>query len=445
MPRRRLERVLHLAMNGRAIGTLTSAPSGRLSLRYTREWLEDPAATPISLRFPLSPDPYGGEDVASYFDNLLPDGDPIRSRMQRSLAAESTQPFDLLAAAGADCVGALQLLPTPEVPDVRRVVATRVSDADIARLLRGHHEHPLGMAPEEDDFRISLAGAQEKTAFLRYRDAWHRPHGPTPTTHLFKLPIGVIEANGIDLRSSVENEWLCLRLAAGFGLPVPKAEIATFEDVKVLVVERFDRKWSDDASWIVRLPLEDFCQALGAPPARKYESRGGPGIGAIMDVLLQSVDSHEDRSRFLRACIVYWLLAAIDGHAKNFSLFLYPGGRCRLAPFYDIVSAYPLAATRQLDARRWKMAMAVKGKSRHEHWAEIQPRHWITTAAACRFPPDEARRILEDCLDRTDGAVEAARRSLPEGFPRDVSEPILEGVASTRRRAAAALRQGSET
>ena len=425
-------------MNGREVGRLLRAASGALRFEYSPEWLTADIATPISLSLPLSPDPYSGEAVSNFFDNLLPDNEEIRRRMQASLGTDTTQPFDLLAGAGADCVGALQLFESQNMPDVRRVEATPVSDGDIARMLRDYRRRPLGMAPEEDDFRISIAGVQEKTAFLRYRDTWHRPHATTPTTHVFKLPVGFIESNGIDLRDSVENEWLCLKIAEAFGLPVPKADIRSFEDVKVLVVERFDRQWSDDASWLIRLPQEDLCQSLGVPPGRKYEADGGPGIVEIMDLLLQSSQPHEDRSTFLRASIVYWLLAAIDGHAKNFSIFLHPGGRCRLTPLYDILSAHPLAATRQLDAARLKMAMSVAGKNRHYRWQEIRRSHWIMTAKTCRFSQEEAKAVLDDCAARIDPVVEEIRRSLPADFPHEVAEPILEGLTGARRRFEAA-------
>lgn len=39
---------------------------------------------------------------------------------------------------------------------------------------------PLGL-DEEDVFRISIAGAQEKTALLRHEGVWSRPLGLAPT------------------------------------------------------------------------------------------------------------------------------------------------------------------------------------------------------------------------------------------------------------------------
>jgi len=99
-----------------------------------------------------------------------------------------------------------------------------------------------GPRDPDDDFRISLAGAQEKDAFLRWNGKWMKPRGATPTTHIFKLPIGLVGGRKADFSTSVDNEWLCLRLFKEFGLPTANAEIATFGKQRVLVVERFDQR-----------------------------------------------------------------------------------------------------------------------------------------------------------------------------------------------------------
>lgn len=64
-------------------------------------------------------------------------------------------------------------------------------------------------APEEsnDDFRNSLTGAQEKDAFLWWDGKWMKPRGATPTTHLFKLPIGMVGGKKADFTTSVDNQY----------------------------------------------------------------------------------------------------------------------------------------------------------------------------------------------------------------------------------------------
>ena len=93
---------------------------------------------------------------------------------------------------------------------------------------------------------------------------------------------------------------------------------------------------------LLRLPQEDMCQALGVPPHLKYESDGGPGMDRILSLLLHSDNAKKDRLTFFQAQILFWMLCATDGHAKNFSLMLLPQGHYTLAPLYDVMSAYPV-------------------------------------------------------------------------------------------------------
>ncbi|MFU8797919.1 MAG: HipA domain-containing protein, partial [Gammaproteobacteria bacterium] len=306
----------------------------------------------------------------------------------------------------------------------------------IASILRGYQNYPLGMVDIDDEFRISIAGVQEKSAFLYHKNTWNRPRGTTPTSHIFKLPIGFIQHQQMDLSESCENEWLCSQIAEAFGLPVAKCEILYFENMKVLAVERFDRKLSSDKKWIMRLPQEDICQALGISPNLKYQGDGGPGIREIMQLLLGSAHPAEDRDIFYRSQILFWLLAAIDGHAKNFSVFLKPKGAYRLTPLYDIISAYPLLANKQLQTQKIKMAMALQGKNTHYHWYNIQRRHFLETAKFVKYPIDKAERILDEMLAQVDTVIIQVSRKLPTGFPNKIAQSVFDGMLSIKRRLA---------
>ena len=425
---------LIVAMNGIEVGVLTLARSGAMSFRYFPAWFNRAGARAISLSMPLTLSEYRGEVVYNFFDNLLPDSEEIRARMQVRFQLATRHPFDLLASIGRDCIGAIQLYPESSVPEgVRQVTSQPVSDQDIERLLIGYREAPLGMS-QQSEFRISLAGAQEKTALLWHEGRWQRPSGSTPTSHIFKLPIGFLEHSNIDLRQSGENEWLCLQILAAFGLPVAKAELATFGTQTVLVVERFDRRWSGRGDWLMRLPQEDFCQALGMAPALKYENDGGPGIADAMRLLMGSQEAGKDRERFFLAQILFWLLAAIDGHAKNFSLFLEPGSAYRMTPLYDVISAYPLMAHGSLPRERAKMAMALKGKNRHYRWARIEPRHFVSSAAQVGFPRERADALMRNVAERAPGIVDDLSGRLPPDFPAVTCEPIFDGVLAQAER-----------
>lgn len=419
---------LTVAMNGDVVGTLYRDGSGAMSFQYVPEWLSEPGARAISLSLPLQHSRIRGKEVFNFFSNLLPDSEAIIARMQARFHVETAHPFDLLASVGRDCVGAIQLYPPgSDIPSVMETLAEPLDDSQIETLLDGYQIAPLGME-EGADFRISLAGAQEKTALLWYQARWQRPQGSTPTSHIFKLPIGRIEQNNIDLSESCENEWLCLRIARAFGFPVANAELAVFGQKKVLVVERFDRRWSRDG-WLLRLPQEDFCQALGVAPALKYESHGGPGIADAMKLLLGSRVATQDREIFFKTQILFWMLAAIDGHGKNFSLFIEPESSFRMTPLYDVMSAFPIFETGGIPLKKAKMAMALQGKNRQYHFSMIQPRHFISTAEHVGFSPQMAFDLMQEMAARTEDVIATVTAELPADFPQQISDAIFNGLS----------------
>lgn len=431
-----LTRSLDVWMNGEAVGTWSVSPRGGHAFAYAAEWLANPNCRPLSLSLPLSQKtvPLSGPVVEAWFDNLLPDSRAIRARIARRHGVSANHAFQLLEAIGRDCVGAVQLLPAGSpAPDVKRIEATPLSEKGIVALLdQALSDAPLA-AGEVDELRISLAGAQEKTALLLHDGCWCRPHGATPTTHIFKLPLGRVGAVQADFTTSVENEWLCSRVLAAFGLPVAVCGMTSFGPHRVLVVERFDRKRF--AHWWARLPQEDFCQALGVPPEHKYESHGGPGIDAILDRLRGSQAADADRRAFLKAQLVFWLLAAPDGHAKNFSIYIEPQGRFRLTPFYDVMSAWPVIGKgpNLFDRRRLRLAMAVDGRNRHYLIDGIRRRHWNETAKRNALGLDFEMAIA-DVLAALPAVLDRVGAELPAGFPAQVSGPIFDGMTAQARR-----------
>jgi len=425
--------ILSILMNGILIGNLEKTTKNGLTFAYHPSWLSTPGARPISLSLPLVNQLFTGDVVYNFFDNLLPDNSQIRARIQAKFQVTTNQPFDLLASIGKDCVGAIQIV-NGKIPSFKnKINAEPLDNQEIASILRGYQEYPLGMVDNTSEFRISIAGAQEKSAFLYHNHQWCRPLRETPTTHIFKLPIGFIQHQQMDLSDSCENEWLCSQITEAFGLPVAKSEILYFEDIKVLVVERFDRKLSQDKSWFMRLPQEDMCQSLSISPNLKYQADGGPGIKEIMSLLLGSSKSAKDRDNFFRSQVLFWLLAAIDGHAKNFSLFLQPEGKYHLTPLYDIMSAYPLIAKKQLQKQKIKMAMALKGKNTHYHWHNVQRRHFIGAAKDANFSTEKAEIILDEMLHKVDTVIEKISAQLPDTFPQKISRPIFDGMYSMKQ------------
>jgi serine/threonine-protein kinase HipA len=442
-------------MNGELVGKWTTSRTGTPILRYEESWVQSPRVRALSLSLPITPDrEIRGEVVDHYFDNLLPDNPDIRRRIRERYGLKSTDAFDLLEEVGRDCVGAIQLLPPDRKPEHwNKIDGAPLSAADVERELQAVSAPglPGRRAADEDDLRISIAGAQEKTALLRMGGDWYRPRKATPTTHILKLPLGIIGNFRGDFSHSVENEWLCSKILGQLGLPVAYTEIGRFGAQKALIVQRFDRRWTGIESgaadragfspgegvWIVRLPQEDFCQVTGRPRTERYERDGGPSMNEILEILASSSHAARDRANFALAQLAFWLLAATDGHAKNFSIHNLARGAFEMTPLYDVLSVWPVIGNgaNQLPLHDAKLAMAVAGKNRHYKLVDIQPRHW--QALAMRVGGSQLWDRMQSLAHTAPGAFDHI--ALPRGFPDVVISKIHQGVRDQSRKFLAAL------
>lgn len=421
MAKKRTRIPLNVYLNGRLVGRLRKETSGAIDFQYDGSWLDWEHALPVSLSLPLREDRYIGDPVIAVFDNLLPDNEGIRKSLAERVKADGYDAYSLLAAIGRDCVGALQFLPEDSEPEPSGTITGRpVDDEEIGRLVSNLASAPLGV-DEDAEFRISLAGAQEKTALLYWNDRWHIPHGTSATTHILKPQIGML-GNGIDMSQSVENEHFCMRLMEELGLPTAETDIQDFDGSRVLVVKRFDRLWTKDKR-LIRLPQEDLCQALSVPPTLKYQSDGGPGMPEVLDLLKGSDNPETDQKLFVKAQIIFWLIGATDGHAKNFSLFLTPGGRFSMTPIYDVLSAQPNMDAGQIRRNQMKLALSV-GDNRHYVIERILPRHFQQTAKRCGIAESMIDDILEEMLGAMPDAFERTIAAMPAEFPEEMAASI---------------------
>lgn len=406
------------------VGTLSRATDGAISFSYMSDWLTRETAFPVASALPLTQANWHGDPVIAAFDNLLPDAEgDLRTRIAERIGAPGKDVFSLLSILGRDCVGALQFLPEGEEPGARDMDYRLIKPAEMASDLASLAAAPLALGDDED-FRISIAGAQEKTAYLRIEDNWAKPRGVTPTSHIFKTPMGILPGpEEIDMSDSVENELYCMTLAGEIGLPVASVRKIVLPETKALVVERFDRRWSYENGEAIlrRLPQEDVCQSLGVASSQKYQKAGGPGVRAIMALLRESDQANEDREIFFRAQIFFFLIGASDGHAKNFSLRLGRRGSFRLAPLYDILSVAPVVATGRLQRKRYSLAMSIDG---HYGIDEIVPRHFEAEGRASGLPKGRSLELLDDMAARLEGALARTQARLDGQIPDDVAETI---------------------
>ncbi|MFT5530770.1 MAG: serine/threonine-protein kinase HipA [Candidatus Poriferisodalaceae bacterium] len=349
---------LTVLLEGRPIGSVERLANGALRLRYDEDYRDDPTATLLSVSMPPAEEAHGEARLTPWLWGLLPDNADVLARWSRDFGVSVASPFSLLSTQiGYDCAGAVQFCPADQAEDLvtRPGEITLLTEAEVALRLRVLRADSTSWLGPGFTGRFSLGGAQAKTA-LHYVDGdrktrgqWGAPSGSVPTTHILKPAIAGYEAQHI-------NEHLCLAAAAGLGLPAANTRIERFEDESAIVVERFDRTIRDGA--LIRVHQEDLCQALSVPPARKYQTDGGPTPSQVAELIRSTIpgpDAEVDVWRFADALAFNWLIAGTDAHAKNYSLLL-AGNQVRLAPLYDIASILPYDDS---DGRDVKLAMKI--------------------------------------------------------------------------------------
>jgi serine/threonine-protein kinase HipA len=397
---------LAVLINDHVIGQVNQSNSGRFEFNYQDDWLGSPSAIPLSLSMPLSNPDHADNAIRPYMWGLLPDSEATLSAWGTRFGASPRNPFALLAHVGEDLQGAVQMVPPERLASLRqREGITRLSNETLAERFRDLMRQPGSTQFTPGGGQFSLAGAQAKKALCLVKGRWYEPRGRTPSTHILKPPIS-------NLAGQVENEAFCLRLAPQLGLPAPPVWIERFDDLPVVVIERYDRVRMDGKRKlpIRRVHQEDCCQALKVMPQVKYQSEGGPGIKDIMTLLSGSAKPSHDRDRFMRAQAYNFVIGGSDAHCKNYGLLLAARGRFRLAPLYDVISILPYVRNR----KEAKLAMSVDRRYRFD---EILPRHWEAQARAASFSPDRTLAHIRDMIARLpDEALSLVRVFKKEGM-----------------------------
>lgn len=418
-------RELDVFLSGQFAGRIYRERSN-LRYEYDDAYRRDPMRTPLSVSMPLSVASHPHRTIRPWIAGLLPDSTDVLSKWARRFRV-GDQPFYLLGTqVGLDCPGAVQFVPSePSVDaDLSRSEVEWLTDRGVADRIKDLERDSTSWLGINFDGRFSLAGAQAKTA-LRYEDGrWGVPMGAAATTHILKPAIAGLDDHDL-------NEHLCLRAARRIGLNAAISEVVAFEDERVIVVERYDRR--DEAGTVVRIHQEDLCQALSVDPGRKYQQDGGPtprDIAALIRDVMAPGRANLAVRQFTQALIFNWAIGGTDAHAKNYSLLL-DGDLVNLAPIYDVASALPYADSEK------KMKMAMKVGS--DYYLEtIRPQLWPALAKEVGLPAASVQALVVEVLDRIPQAF-AEETSRPEvvalnsALPARLSEVVAARVQRCRR------------
>lgn len=324
--------ILNVFLGQELVGELEQDAAGNTRFQYVQSWLDSPDAMPLSASLPLRPDPFSRNETRPFFAGVLPE-EESRRLIAKAFGISSKNDFSLLARLGAECAGAVSLLPPGELPAAAHPSYQEINAGELAERLGLLPRRPL--LAGEKGIRLSLAGAQGKLAVKISDGRVFLPLDGSPSSHILK-------PQNPHFAGLVENEFFCMRLAAEAGLEVAEVEIGEAGGIRFLQVKRYDRRLLSDRR-LERIHQEDFCQALGVPPELKYQQEGGPNLKNCFE-LVRSVSTipGPDLLRLFDAIVFNVMIGNNDAHGKNFSL-LREKDAIRLAPLYDLVStqAYP--------------------------------------------------------------------------------------------------------
>lgn len=407
---------LDVYLDGVLTGRLVCGPDGRVGFTY----LDCSPTVSLSVSVPSAIEVHSPDVVMPWLDNLLPDNDDVRARWAAQFGERRVTPFNLLRHVGADCAGAVQIMPVGQPPDSAGTLAP-ISEADIASHLRTLRGDAAAWDLAEHGGRWSLGGQQGKFALARDVDGrWLLPGGRSASTHIVKVGVA-------GLADSDVAEFVTMRAAAFLGLPVPPVDYLVFDGEPALVTTRFDRL-VDDMGPTRRIHQEDLCQALGLWRTMKYQADGGPSARTVVD-LLQRVLDPRDRDRgvmdFVRALIFNWLMASTDAHAKNYAV-LHIGTRVVLAPFYDLMSAAFLWPARELHFEG-RLAMKFGGEYRLR---EVDSGRFQQAATDLGVDKEFLITVARAYRAQLPDAVARALTELPDVVAPDVRTRMLDALAN---------------
>lgn len=328
-------RILNVFLGENLVGQLEQDAYGSTRFEYSEAWLNLPQAVPLSASLPLKPGKFHRNRTLPFFAGLLPE-EQIRRVVANAFGVSERNDFALLEKIGAECAGAVSLLPPGDHPLDKNPAYREIDESRLGERLKSLPQHPL--LAGEQGIRLSLAGAQGKLALRIDAGRFLLPLDGSPSTHILK-------PENPRFPGLVENEFFCMRLAASAGLETARVEIGSASSIRFLQVERYDRRL-ENGRQITRIHQEDFCQALGVAPELKYEAEGGPGLRKCFE-LVRTVCSIPGPNilRLFDAVVFNSVIGNCDAHAKNFSLLM-DGSSVRFAPLYDLIStsAYPALA-----------------------------------------------------------------------------------------------------
>jgi serine/threonine-protein kinase HipA len=358
-------KILSVYFEESVVGKIYLDNEDQFCFEYAAQWLSKVQAFPLSHSLPLANITYM-DDAQIFFANLLPEG-KVRKFLSSRLGLSEENDYSLLKALGEDCAGAFKIIPPSESPKLGSPGYEEISLKKIAKIFKEQPIFYLGI--EDQDIRLSLAGAQDKIAVYYADNKIYLPKNGAPSSHILKFP-------SKDYAGLTENEYIISQVAQDCGLRMMQSQLLHERDFTGLLIERYDRQM-DSKGNLFRLHQEDFCQALSISHQKKYQEEGGPSFTEAFELLeKESSFVLEDLEQLLRWLFFNVCVGNCDHHGKNLALLMRSPNQWVLSPFYDLL------CTRVYPSLTKKQAMSIGGSF---DGANLSAKHWQSLTQEVKF------------------------------------------------------------
>lgn len=428
---RYLQMLLHLPDGGRRSIGFLSQYGDALRISFEDDYIADANRPTLSLGF------QGGTEAATvailqamrdarlvrndgkwpvYLENLLPEGHN-RERLALERRCSPDDEFELLAAAGHDLMGALEVCPVPTDESIPEVVRQWHTTLGLDVLEPGFVEFPVEDA-------TALAGVVTKFSAVHDGRRYVVKRNGAAGAYILKLP----SSTHPDL---VQNEFSGYQLCRALELNCAEASIITRADADlpehvpfddILAVTRFDR--TADGR---RVHMEEFAQVLRYSPKNKYGKGIHPDYVTMLRVLdTLSANPVQDVREFIRRFVAFILMGNTDAHLKNWAV-LYPDGRTPvLSPLYDPVCV--TAFFEGVPEAHYIVNREINRKLVAFTWDDML--ELLKGAGLQRAP--RLLAIAKETVKQAQSLWPALLTNAPESMRKSITERLNGGVALTR-------------
>lgn len=396
---------LNVYLNNKHVGILEKDGNGGINFKYLEN--VDKA---ISLSLPIQEYPFDNKQCCGFFNGLLPESEHTRIAIGKKYGINSKNDFSMLQVIGYDCAGAVSfwdnnINASEYLKESYNLEYTTLTSEELENYIKELPRKPLATGIK--DMRLSLAGAQDKTAVVVNDNKIGIPKNNVPTTHILKPTIE-------GLNESIENEYICIKAAEKIGIMVPKVQIGYANKIKYFLIERYDRVVNNNK--IVRIHQEDFCQASNIVSAYKYQAEGGVDFNRCFEILRNTSQPAKAIKQFIYLMVFNYLIGNNDAHGKNFSILHNDNGTKTLAPAYDILCTqiYPELSK--------KMAMKIGGHYEHDI---ILPRHFEKLANAVDISYTQLKKIIKEQCNILPDIIDETINSFDNNIGKDIYEIVV--------------------